>query len=71
MKKSRFIESRSYGRFKFFNSVLFIGFGLLIIFQMARGIGLRIEALSGYVLGLALITLGIFRLKAFIRGPGV
>ncbi|GAC1359971.1 MAG: hypothetical protein NVSMB31_20250 [Vulcanimicrobiaceae bacterium] len=70
MRKSRFIESRSYGRFKFFNSVLFIAFGLLIIFQMARSIGLHFEALSGYVLGLALVTLGIFRLRTFIKRPG-
>ena len=65
----RIIESRGYGRFKFFNSVLFIVFGLLIIGQIVRGIGFRFEALSGFVLGLALVALGVFRLRTFIKGP--
>ena len=65
----RVIESRGYGRFKFFNSVIFIALGVLIIAQMAHGIGLRFEALSGYVLGLALIALGVFRLRTFLRAP--
>ena len=65
----RMIESRGYGRFKFLNSVIFIALGVLIIVEMARGIGLRLEALSGYVLGLALIALGVFRLRTFLRAP--
>lgn len=65
----RMIESRGYGRFKFVNSLLFVVFGAFIIFQMARGIGLRFEALSGYVLGLALIVLGIYRLRTFFQKP--
>lgn len=65
----RMIESPGYGRFKFFNSVLFVAFGILIIVQMARGVGLRFEALSGYVLGLALIALGVYRIRAFYVRP--
>ena len=65
----RMIESPGYGRFKFFNSVLFVAFGVLIIVQMARGIGLRFEALSGYVLGLALIALGAYRIRSFYVRP--
>ncbi|MBC5815810.1 MAG: hypothetical protein GIW97_04635 [Candidatus Eremiobacteraeota bacterium] len=61
----RMIESPGYGRFKFINSGLFIVLGVLILFQMARGIGLRFEALSGYVLGLALIALGAYRMRSF------
>lgn len=56
-------------RFKFVNSFIFIALGALIIVQMAHGIGLRIEALSGYVLGLALIALGIYRLRTFSKAP--
>lgn len=65
----RIIESRGYGRFKFVNSVLFIAFGLLIIGQILHGIGFRFEALSGFVLGIALIALGIYRLRAFGKSP--
>ena len=63
------IESAGYGRFKFTNSLLFVAFGILIIVQMARGIGLRFEALSGYVLGLALIALGVYRIRTFYVRP--
>ncbi len=64
----RLTESRGYGRFKVINAVVFIALGILIIVQMAHAIGARFEALSGYVLGIALIALGVFRLR-YRAGP--
>ncbi len=49
------------------NAVIFIALGVLIIVQMAHAIGARFEALSGYVLGIALIALGLFRLRGGLR----
>ena len=60
-------NSKVYGGFKTFNGVVFIVFGALIITQLALRIGLRFEALSGYVLGAALIALGLYRTVGFVR----
>jgi hypothetical protein len=60
-------NSKAYGGFKTLNGVIFIVFGVLIIVQLAVRIGLRFEALSGFVLGAALIALGVYRTVFFIR----
>jgi len=60
-------NSKVYGGFKTFNGVVFIVFGALIIVQLALRIGLRFEAVSGYVLGAALIALGLYRIVWFVR----
>lgn len=60
-------NSKVYGGFKTFNGVVFIVLGALIIVQMARIIGLRFEAVSGYALGAALIALGVYRMVWFVR----
>jgi hypothetical protein len=60
-------NSKVYGGFKTFNGVVFIVFGALIIVQLALRIGLRFEAVSGYVLGAALIALGLYRIVGFVR----
>ena len=50
-------------RFKVINGAVFILLGLVLLAQFARGVGLRWEGLSGYVLALALIGLGAVRLR--------
>lgn len=60
-------NSKVYGGFKTFNGVVFIALGALIIVQLALRIGLRFEALSGFVLGAALIALGLYRTVGFVR----
>lgn len=61
-------KSAGYGRFKLVNGVLFIVLGLLVLGQMLHGVGFRLEALPGIVLGLALVGLGVVRWRAFIKG---
>jgi uncharacterized membrane protein HdeD (DUF308 family) len=60
-------NSRAYSGFKTFNGVVFIVLGVIIIFELVRTVGLRVEAFSGFVLGLALIALGIYRTMGFLR----
>lgn len=47
--------------------VVFILFGLAIGFQIVRGIGLRFEALPGITLAVAMIALGIVRIKGALN----
>ncbi|HET9096064.1 MAG TPA: hypothetical protein VFN37_05350 [Candidatus Baltobacteraceae bacterium] len=60
-------NSKIYAGFKTFNGVVFIVMGALIIFQIVRAIGFRFEAFSGLVLGAALIGLGVYRTREFVR----
>ena len=60
-------NSKLYAGFKTFNALVFIVLGALIIVQLVRVVGLRFEALSGFVLGAALIALGLYRAREFIR----
>jgi len=57
------MQSVGYARFKFLNGFVFIALGMLVVVQLLRGAGLRWEALSGYVLGAALVGLGLVRLR--------
>lgn len=50
-------------RFKFINGLVFIALGIFIIAEFVHALGLRLEAVSGYVLGAALIGLGVHRLR--------
>ena len=60
-------NSKAYGGFKTLNGVIFMVLGVLIIVQLTVRIGLRFEALSGFVLGAALIALGVYRTALFVR----
>ena len=60
-------NSKAYLGFKTFNGVIFIAFGVAIIVQMLRVVGLRFEAFSGLVLGAAFIALGLYRTVGFVR----
>ena len=56
-------QSIGRARFKFVNGLVFIVLGLFIIAEFVHALGLRFEAISGYVLGAALIGLGVHRLR--------
>jgi hypothetical protein len=56
-----------YAGFKTFNGGVFIVLGALIIVQMVRAAGFRFEAIGGFVLGAALIALGVYRVTSFAR----
>lgn len=60
-------NSRGYAGFKTVNGIIFMVLGALIIAQMVRFVGFRFEAFSGYVLGAALIALGAYRTREFLR----
>jgi len=60
-------NSKTYLGFKTINGVVFIVLGALIIVQLLRTVGLRFEAFSGFVLGAALIALGVYRTMGFLR----
>jgi hypothetical protein len=51
--------------------VVFILFGLAIGFQILRGVGLRFEALPGITLAIAMIALGIVRIKGAMNAGKV
>ena len=60
-------NSKGYAGFKTINGIIFIVLGALIIAQMIRFVGFRFEAFSGFVLGGALIALGVYRTRQFLR----
>lgn len=59
--------SKTYAGFKVVNGLIFIALGILIIVRMGATVGLQFEAVSGYVLGGALIALGVYRAVGFVR----
>jgi putative effector of murein hydrolase len=60
-------NSKVYARFKAANSVLFVIFGLAIVYQMLRTVGLRFEAVPGLILGAAMFALGVHRAYLMLR----
>lgn len=46
------------------NGLIFMGLGAFVLVSFVVRFGLRWEALSGYVLGLAMIGLGYTRIRA-------
>lgn len=60
-------NSKAYAGFKTLNGVIFIALGAVIVFQLVTKIGFRFEAMSGLVLGAALIALGLYRTVSFVR----
>ncbi|MFN2462084.1 MAG: hypothetical protein ABR591_15630 [Candidatus Velthaea sp.] len=62
-----FVRSDAYAKTKFALGFFYIVFGAIVIVQMLHGVGLRLEALSGLVLGAALIGLGAVRIRAGFR----
>jgi hypothetical protein len=60
----RLTGSRNYTRVRGVFGVLFIVLGALIVFQIAHGVGIRLEAVPGLLLGTAMIVLGYVRIRA-------
>jgi hypothetical protein len=60
-------RSKTYDAFKAFNGLVFIVLGVLIAAQILRIVGLRFEAISGLLLGAALIALGVYRTAGILR----
>jgi hypothetical protein len=60
----RLTGSRNYTRVRGVFGVLFIVLGGLIVFQIAHGVGIRLEAVPGLLLGTAMIVLGYVRIRA-------
>lgn len=68
---NRFVRSAGYARVRGVFGAFFILFGLLIGYQILRGVGLRFEALPGVVMSVALIALGAIRIRAALETRGV
>lgn len=64
---NRRVSPKAIARIKLVNGVAFAGFGVFILIQTARVTGLDWRGISGYMLGAALIALGVTRFVAWIR----
>jgi hypothetical protein len=60
---NRLTGSRNYTRIRGVFGVLFVVLGGLIVFQIAHGVGFRLEAVPGLLLGAAMIVLGYVRIR--------
>ncbi len=67
---NRLTGSRTYTRARGAFGVLFIGLGAVIVFQIAHGVGFRLEAAPGILLGAAMIVLGYVRIRAAMTTIG-
>jgi hypothetical protein len=67
-RDSRVSQSPAYIRARAVFGVLFIALGALIVVQIVHGVGLRVEAIPGTLLGLAMIALGYVRIRAAFAG---
>lgn len=63
MRRPPITQSRAYARARGVFGILFIALGLLIVVQIAHGVGFRIEAAPGILLGIAMIALGAVRIR--------
>ena len=59
------IRSSAYGRAKLVNGLLIGLLGAVIAYRTFAVAGLRLNALPGVVLGLAMVGLAAFRLRAY------
>jgi hypothetical protein len=60
---NRLNNSPAYGRVRGIFGLLFIGLGALIVFQIAHGVGFRLESIPGLLLGAAMMMLGYVRVR--------
>jgi hypothetical protein len=63
MKRRGLMQSKAYARVRGVFGALFVGLGALIVYQIVRGVGMRVEAIPGVLLGLAMIVLGYVRIR--------
>jgi hypothetical protein len=58
-----FSNSPGYARARGVFGIFFIVLGGLIVFQIVHGVGLRLEAIPGILLGVAMMLLGYVRIR--------
>ncbi|GAC1309453.1 MAG: hypothetical protein NVSMB19_23200 [Vulcanimicrobiaceae bacterium] len=64
MKK--FVRSDAYVRARLATGALFVVFGVAILFRTIADVGLTASAIPAYVLGAAMVALGIFRFRDYL-----
>ena len=65
----RFVQSETYARTRLVSGSMMIVLGVVMIIGMFRHAGLDWRAVTGYVLGLALIGLGVMRYREYAARP--
>ena len=63
----KFVRSGAYVRARLITGGLFIVFGIAIFVRTAGDVGLSAAAIPAYVLGAAMVGLGTFRLRDYLR----
>ncbi len=61
----RFVRSESYARVRLVSAALFIVFGAAIEFRTFASVGLTGAAVPAYVLGAAMLALGVLRFRDY------
>ena len=62
-----FVRSEAYVKARLVTGGLFVALGIAIFVRTARDVGFSTSAIPAYVLGLAMIGLGGFRLRDYLR----
>lgn len=57
----------TFARMKFVNGFIFIALGIFVLVQSVHSAGFRLQAISAYVLGGAMLGLGVVRIVAGLR----
>jgi hypothetical protein len=68
----QFVRSDGYARARLFSGTVMIVLGIVVVARMFLGAGLDWHGIPGYVLGLALIGLGVVRFREYAartKGP--
>jgi succinate-acetate transporter protein len=59
-----FVKGSIFARIRYLLGYGYVAFGITVIVQLVHSVGLRPEAVPGFVLGGALIWLGTIRIRA-------
>jgi uncharacterized membrane protein HdeD (DUF308 family) len=65
-----FVRSRAYARIRVATGSIFIVFGLIILFWTALTVHLQARGIPAYVMALALIALGVVRIRDYVMHRG-
>jgi len=63
----KFVRSSAYVRARLVTGALFIVFGIAIVARTAADVGAKAPAIPAYVLGAAMLALGAFRWRDYLR----
>ncbi len=63
----KFVRSSAYVRARLVTGALFIAFGIVIFVRTASDVGANASAIPAYVLGAAMLALGAFRWRDYLR----